>query len=396
VGARCAGASTATLLARRGHRVLLVDRAAFPSDIPHGHFIHRHGPRRLQRWGLLDRVAATNCPAVTAMTVDMGDFPLTGRGLSIEGVALGYYGPRRSALDKVLVDAAAEAGAEVGDGFTVEAFESDGERITGIRGRDRRGGGSVTERATVVVGADGRNSRLARTVGASTAPAIAPVTCWYWSYWSGVPHDGLEVSVRGKRVMLVFPTNDSLTAVFIGWAAAALDAVRSNIEGEFMAAVDRVPSLAERLRGGRREERFFGATDVPNFIRKPAGPGWVLVGDAGCHKDPYLALGICDALRDAEFLADHLDDALSGRVPYEAAMAEYERQRNGATLPDFQQNLHMAQFRPPPPEVVRLRAALRGNQEDTNRYFLAYQGMMAPESFFIPDDLGRIVAMSAS
>lgn len=122
----------------------------------------------------------------------------------------------------------------------------------------------------------------------------------------------------------------------------------------------------------------------------------MLVGDAGCHKDPYLALGICDALRDAELLADHLDDALSGRVPYEAAMAEYERRRNAATLPDFQQNLHMAQFRPPPPEVVRLRAALRGNQEDTNRYLLAYQGMMAPESFFNPDNLGRIVAMSAS
>lgn len=291
VGARCAGAPTATLLARRGHRVLLVDRATVPSDIPHGHFIHRHGPRRLQRWGLLERVAATNCPAVTSMTVDMGDVPLTGRDLSVNGVALGY-GPRRAALDRVLVDAAAEAGVEVRDGFTIDAFVAEGERIAGIRGHDGRGGVSATEHATVVVGADGRNSRLARAVGASTSVSVAPVTCWYWSYWSGVPHDGLEIYVRGRTVTLAFPSNDALTAVFIAWDAAERSTVRANIEAEFMAVLDRVPALAERVRGGRREERFYGATDLPNFVRKPVGPGWALVGDAGCHNDPFMALGI--------------------------------------------------------------------------------------------------------
>src|SRR5262245_27887104 len=65
IGARCAGASTALLLGRKGYKVLLVDRARFPSDVPHGHFIHRHGPQRLTRWGLLDRITATNCPPVT-------------------------------------------------------------------------------------------------------------------------------------------------------------------------------------------------------------------------------------------------------------------------------------------------------------------------------------------
>src|SRR4051794_116608 len=102
VGARCAGAPTAMLLARQGHRVLLVDRPTFPSEIPHGHFIHRHGPGRLRRWGLLDRVAATGCPPVTTMTSDYGDFPLVGRDLLVGGVALGY-GPRRAALDAALV-----------------------------------------------------------------------------------------------------------------------------------------------------------------------------------------------------------------------------------------------------------------------------------------------------
>src|SRR5262252_2199828 len=121
VGARCAGSPTAMLLARKGYRVLLVDRATFPSNIPHGPFIHRHGPRRLQDWGLLDRIVSTGCPPVLSMTHDEGDFPLTGTDLSVDGVAMGYA-PRRAALDQILVEAAIEAGAELREGFVVEEY----------------------------------------------------------------------------------------------------------------------------------------------------------------------------------------------------------------------------------------------------------------------------------
>src|SRR5262245_26424476 len=134
VGARCAGASTAMLLARRGYRVLLVDRAKFPSDIPHGNYIHRDGPRRLRRWGLLDRLVASGCPPIAALTVDLGDFPLRGVDLVVDGVALGYA-PRRSVLDQLLVDAAVEAGAEFRDAADVKEFVADGDRLTGIRTR---------------------------------------------------------------------------------------------------------------------------------------------------------------------------------------------------------------------------------------------------------------------
>jgi 2-polyprenyl-6-methoxyphenol hydroxylase-like FAD-dependent oxidoreductase len=160
VGARCAGAPTAMLLARKGYKVLLVDRATFPSEVPRGHFIHRHGPGRLHRWGLLDRILATGCPPVTATILDFDDFPLVCRELLIEGVAMGY-GPRRSALDKVLLDAAVEAGAELREGFVVEDFATEGARLVGIRGRDKRGSTVATERAHITIGADGRNSRLA-------------------------------------------------------------------------------------------------------------------------------------------------------------------------------------------------------------------------------------------
>src|SRR5690348_1306386 len=279
VGARCAGASTAMLLAREGHSVLLVDRATFPSDIPHGHFIHVHGPRRLARWGMLEPILATGCPPVTSFTTDTYDFPLTGHDLEIDGVPLGL-GPRRSAIDRVLVEAAVEAGAELRDGYAVQEFLADGDRIVGVRGRD-----GSSERARIVVGADGRNSSLARTVQAPERDAVPTISCWYFSYWSGVQWTGLEIYVRDRRAIFAHPTNDGLVALFVVFPIDELPAVRADIEGHFMAVIDSVPEVAERVREGRREERFYGATQLPNFVRKPHGPGWALVGDAGCHKD---------------------------------------------------------------------------------------------------------------
>jgi len=373
VGARCAGASTAMLLARRGHRVLLLDRATFPSDIPHGHYVYRHGPRRLRDWGLLDRVAATGCPAVTELTSDFGDFPLRGTGLAADGVPMAYA-PRRSVLDALLVEAAVEAGVELRQGVVVEGFTSEGARITGIRARTRDGT-SFAERARVTVGADGRNSRLARTVEAPAYEAHPPVSCWYWSYWSGAPQPGLGLYLRPGFVILAFPTNDGLTAAFVAFPRARLEEVRADVEGAVTAALDRIPDLGERIRGGRREERYYGATDLPNFLRRPHGPGWALVGDAGCHKDPLMALGICDALRDADLLAAALHEGLSGQAPLDAALAGYERRRNEATLDLYRQNLARAQFRPLPPELLQMRAALRGDTEATRRVMLVDHGL---------------------
>jgi flavin-dependent dehydrogenase len=393
VGARCAGSATALQLARKGHHVLLVDRASFPSDIPHGHFIHRHGPARLQRWGLLERIVATGCPAVRTMTTDFGDGALTGRNLETDGVALGY-GPRRAALDGVLVEAAVAAGAELREHFVVEEFVTDGDRITGVRGHTGHDRALVTELATVTVGADGRNSRLARAVQAPAYEVTPPLTCWYFSYWSDVPDDGLEVHAHDNRVIFAFPTNDDLFAVFVAWPSNELPEVRADIEGQFMQAVAGVPTLAERIRNGRREERFRGAVDVPNFLRKPYGPGWALVGDAGCHKDPFLALGVCDAFRDAELLADALDDGLSGCRPLAETLAGYEQRRNEATLPDYQQNIQLARMQTPPAEMLRLRAALRGNQEATNRFYMATEGMIPREAFFNPETMQRLYAVA--
>ena len=391
-GARCAGAPTAMLLARMGYEVLLVDRATFPSDVPHGHLIHREGPHRLKAWGLLDRVAATT-PPITTVTTDFGDHPLTGIGLGRDGVALGY-GPRRWALDRILVDAAVEAGAELRTRFRVREFIAQGGRITGIRGRDPHGR-TVAEHAIVTVGADGRHSLLARTVEAAAYDETPPLACWYFSYWSGVADRGMELYHRNGTAIFAFPTTDGLTAVFVAWPMAALDAVRRDVEGRFLAALDQAPALGERIRAGRREERFLGAADLANFYRTPSGPGWALVGDAGFHKDPYLALGMSDAFRDAELLAEAIDAGLSGRRPIEEAMADYERLRNQASAADFRLNLELARLQPPSPEMTRVRAIVRGDQEATNRYFLAIHGLIPPEQFFNPTNLERLARRRA-
>jgi 2-polyprenyl-6-methoxyphenol hydroxylase-like FAD-dependent oxidoreductase len=216
IGARCGGAPTAMLLARKGHRVLLVDRAVFPSDIPHGHLIRRGGPARLASWGLLERVIATGCPPITAMSSDIGDFRLAASDLAVDGVPVAL-GPRRTALDHVLVDAAVEAGVELRAGFSVESLTMEGDRVTGIRGGDRRTGTSVTERATLTIGADGRNSHVARAVSAPEYQQEPSLTCWYFSYWSDVPSDTLELHDRHGRAIFAFPTNDGLFAVFAAW-----------------------------------------------------------------------------------------------------------------------------------------------------------------------------------
>ena len=243
-----------------------------------------------------------------------------------------------------------------------------------------KGPGGVAERGRVVVGADGRNSTIAKHVRAPAYAEQPTLTCWYFSYWSGVNGDGLELIRTDRRLIFGFPTNDDLFAIFVAWPIDELPAVRSNVEREFMSVIDRVPRLSERVRAGRRAERFYGATQLPNFLRKPHGAGWGLVGDAGCHKDPARALGICDALRDAELLTESLGEALSGARSESDALSRYERHRNEATLEQYRDNIDAARLRPTPPELIARRAATRDNPGASAEFCLAWEGRLAQQS----------------
>ncbi|HWO10450.1 MAG TPA: NAD(P)/FAD-dependent oxidoreductase [Polyangiaceae bacterium] len=390
VGARCAGAATAMLLARAGHKVLLVDKARFPSDIPHGHFIHWEGPRCLQRFGLLDRVVASNCPPITDCVSHQGDYLLRASDLMVDGVAWAY-GPRRKVVDQLLIDAAIEAGAEFQDALSVDEFLADEGQVVGIRGR--RNGAPIEARAPLTIGADGRNSPLARFVSAPEYHTAPPLTCYYFSYWRDVPHAPFETYRLGRRVIFAHSTNDDLFAVFAGWPVREHAELRSDLDGAFWRTLELAPDFAARVRSGRRVEPLYGAINLPNFFRKPYGPGWALVGDAGYHKDPYLAHGVSDALRDAEILSLAVHRGLSGAQPMQEALAEYQRRRDASALPQYQRNLQLANLEAPvSTDFLAIRAAVRDDPLETRRYTLALFGLTRPDEFFNPQNVERLLA----
>jgi flavin-dependent dehydrogenase len=393
VGARCAGSPTAMLLARQGYRVLLVDRATFPSDTISGHYIHQTGVARLERWGVLERIVQSNCPPITQATFDLGPFALTGSAPPAGSIAAAYA-PRRTVLDKILVDAAVEAGAELREGFSIQEIVRDGDRVVGIRGQ-AAGGASVTETARIVVGADGRHSRVARAVGPAEYHAQPTLTCAYFSYWSDIPIKGIELYPRDHRMIGAFPTNDGLVCVFVQWPRRDFHVFRADLEANYLATIDLIPGLAERVRSGRRVERITGTGDLGNLFRKPYGPGWALVGDAGYHLDPVTGQGITDAFRDAELLAAAIDSGLSGRQPADDALADYEQQRNEAAMPAYDFACDLATLEPPTPEMQQFFASLRGNQAETDRFFGTIAGTVPIGDVFAPANIERVIALAA-
>jgi flavin-dependent dehydrogenase len=381
IGARCAGSPIAMLLARMGYEVLVVDRASFPSDTLSTHLVHAPGVAALRRWGLLDRAVA-GCPPIDTYAFDFGPFTITGR----PGTA---YAPRRTVLDTVLVEAAAAAGAEVRERFTASEILVEDGRVTGIRGHGK-GGRTVTERAQVVVGADGLHSLVARAVRPEQYHEKPQLLCGYYSYWSGLPMDGrFETYDRPDRGFAAWPTNDDLTLVIGGWPFREFAANRSDIEGNYLATLGTVPAFADRLRAARRESRIVG-TAVPNYFRTPYGPGWALVGDAGYNKDFVTAQGIQDAFRDAELCATALHQAFSGARPFDAAMADYQAVRDEA-LPMYEFTAELASLEPAPPELQQLLSAVSRDQEAMDGFARVAAGVTSPAEFFSDENVGRIL-----
>jgi 2-polyprenyl-6-methoxyphenol hydroxylase-like FAD-dependent oxidoreductase len=389
VGARCAGAPTAMLLAGKGHRVLLLDRASFPSDTLSTHVIHAPGLAALKRWDLLDAVTATGCPPIETYSFDFGPFTIAGTPRAQDGISTAYA-PRRTVLDKILVDAAVRAGAELRERFSVDEFVVEDGAVVGIRGR-AHDGTSVVERARVVIGADGRNSHLAKAVEADNY-AEKPQLQWsYYTYWSGLPVDGFETYIRPDRGWAAAPTNDGLTMLVVGWPFAEAQAYKADIEANYRKTLELAPEFAERVRDATREERFEGGT-VRNFFRKPFGPGWALVGDAGYNKDPITAQGICDAFRDAEQCATALSETFAGTRTFENAMSDYQHTRDVSALPIYEFTTQLATLEPPPPEMQQLLGAVHGNTDAMDAFVSVIAGTVSPLEFFDPEHIGRVMS----
>jgi flavin-dependent dehydrogenase len=378
VGARCSGAPTAMLLARRGYQVLLVDHASFPSDTQSTLLIHPPGIAALRRWGLLDEVVASGCPAIETYAFDPGPLVLTGRPLAHDGIRQAYA-PRRTVLDKVLVDAAARAGVEVRERFSVEDLVVEDGTVVGIRGRSEAGR-SIVERARIVIGADGRDSRVAETVRPEQYRDKAVLSHVFYTFWSGLPVDRVHLRMREDRAIVSMPTNDGLTLIVVGLPSGDASAFKADVATNYMQAIERDPELAERIGNARREEPFAG-DGVPNFLRTPFGPGWALVGDAGYTKDPITFQGIRDAFRDAELCATAVDEAFEGGRPYDDAMSTYHHTRDEQVLPIYEVTTHLASFEPPEPGLLEMLAAVCGNQEGMDAFVSVIAGTSTPAGF---------------
>jgi 2-polyprenyl-6-methoxyphenol hydroxylase-like FAD-dependent oxidoreductase len=353
------------------------------------HVVVPHGVARLRDWGLLEQVVATGCPPVHTFSFDFGPVTIAGSpGSAAEPVA---YAPRRTVLDALLVEAAAAAGAEVREHFSVDEVLVDDGRVTGVRGR-HRGGAAVTERARVVVGADGIHSVVARAAGAPGYDEKPPLLCGYYAYWSGVPTGGrFETFIRPNRGFAAVETNDDLTMVIAGWPYMERGVHKADLEGAYLRTLEMAPAFADRLKAGRRETRVVGSS-VPNFFRRPFGPGWALVGDAGYTRDFITAQGIGDAFRDADLCAGALAAALSGTEPYDDVMGAYQHTRDAAVRPMYEMTTDLARLAPPPPEMQQLIRAVAGDQDAMDGFVRANAGTDSPVDFFAPAHIAKIMA----
>ena len=387
VGARCAGAATAMLLARKGYDVLLADRASFPSDTVSTHVIHPQGLTALRRWGLLDDLVATGCPWLPAYTFDFGPVVITGTPRDADGTA-GAYAPRRTVLDELVARAAEKAGAELRQGFSVTELIADGAQVVGVRGH-ARGGMEVSEYARVVIGADGVQSRIAERVNAPRYREGPVLATAYYAYWSGVSVTGARWIIRPGRGYGLIPTNDDLTLVLAAWPQAEVAQVKQDLQGNYLREV--TATLGDWLDGGRQETRVVGE-GVPNRFRKPYGPGWALVGDAGYAKDPVTAQGITDAFCDAELCAGALDATWRDGRGYDEALEDYRQHRDQRVLPMYEFTSQLGDLAvPPPPEMRQLLGTIAGNQKAMDEFASTFAGALPVPEFFNPAHMRSLV-----
>lgn len=344
VGARCAGAATAMLLADAGHDVLVIDRASFPSDTVSTHVIARTGMVQLNRWGLLRALHDSGAPRVTTVEIDTGVDVVVRTIKDRHGVDH-LLAPRRIVLDGILQDAARRSGARFAAEVSVDEVVTDaGDRVVGLRAHDARGG--IRVHARHVVGADGLGSRIARAVSAPFTLDRPTSGAALYAYFAG-DWSSIEYHIGAGALAGAFPTHGGEACV---WICAPEDVARRHQRGGHRDAVltgllaELTPAFGDRVHHTEQTSPVRGMLRMPNHVRQAAGPGWSLVGDAGYHRDAITGHGISDAFRDAELLAVALDAALRHPASETAALTAYGRDRDRMARPIFDLTCELATF----------------------------------------------------
>jgi flavin-dependent dehydrogenase len=353
VGARCAGAAAALLLARAGAKVLVIDRQDHGSDTISTHALMRTGVLQLHRWGLLPAVMAEGTPQVRTTTFHYGNDSLRLEMKAEHGVEY-LCAPRRTVLDRVLVDAARSAGAEVHHRALLLNLQfGPGGRVVGARLRDLDGNESCV-RCDMLIGADGRQSTVARLVNAETYVESRSSSGCVYGYFENLRRDGFHWHFANDVAASVIPTNEAQHCVVASVTSAAFSATfRGNVEpGFFQILGANSPELQADVRRARLVGRLRGFVGGLGYLRQAHGPGWALVGDAGYFKDPLTAHGITDALRDAELLVRAV---LDGK---DTALQAYQQERDALSRMLFEVTDAIASFRWDLDEVRTLHTQL--------------------------------------
>ncbi len=363
VGARCAGSPLAARLARQGVRVAVVERASFPRDTLSTHMFQAQALAFLERLGVIDKVRATGAPFVKQLDLRLEDFAFVASVPQRPGDVGGVVSVRRSILDPILADAAAEAGAEVRTGATFTGLIHDGGRVTGARVMQDRVERTLLTR--LVVGADGRNSAVAGSVGARRYNLEPNERFTYWSFFEGAQLGSDSPFLLHRwddRFVIAMPADSGLYQVVVMPALGELPRYRKDLEGNFMEHARSCLPVAETLMGARRAGKFFGMLRWHGYFREASGPGWVLVGDAGHFKDPAAGQGIGDAFRQGEALAPVIVRGLGcSDDQLDQALADWGRWRDWDAIEHYWLATDMGNAGKPPvalPEVGKRLLAL--------------------------------------
>jgi flavin-dependent dehydrogenase len=329
VGGRVAGASTAMLLARAGARVALLDRGRHGSDTLSTHGLMRAGVLQLSRWGILPAIRDAGTPPVHRTTFHYQGGHTVQVSIRPSAGVDALYAPRRHLFDRILVDAASDAGVDVMHETAVTGLlRDDRGRVGGVRASGARG--PVELRARFVVGADGIGSIVAREVAAPVVRRGRSASAVLYRYLADLPADGYEWAYGAHAGAGLIPTNDGQTCVFVGTTPARMRALRREGRDAAFDALLRTAgaALRDRVEAATPVSRYHGWSGVPGHLRRAWGPGWALVGDAGYFKDPITTHGMTDALRDSELLADAILDVFDHGTPEAEALGGYEQLRD--------------------------------------------------------------------
>jgi len=390
VGARCGGSPIALQLAREGFKVLIVDRMTLGSDIMSTHYLKRSGGRLLKKWGLLGEIEKLDTPPIRQLNFHINDTKISGTAPPLDGLDCDYA-PRRFYLDKILTDAAIAAGAEAREKFTVNSLLFDDGRVVGIRGMHE--GKEVTEKAKLVIGADGANSIVAREAQAETYIDAGTHTCGYYCYYSGLRDQADEANLfirsEERRFYITFPTNDGLDMLFLFWPNEEVKKVRGNLDNAFNESLAIIPELQDRVSQATRETRISGTHLLPNYFRRANGPGWALVGDAALHRDPITAQGITNAFTHADVLGEELLQALGGNQSIDQATANYDARQLQLLRPMFDYTVHLATLQPLPAELSAMLPVLAQEPAAASAFIGGFIGSVPIQDVMPPQLMKR-------